>query len=268
MRSVFLSKSPEERLKKMRQFLESCGTRAAKLNAPFTVLVYGSASYGLKKSKYGHLDDIDLFLVIPRGSSVEEILRIARQVFQTDFDVESGHVAELLHGNWEMCRMYGESPEGIKLGFRLLCQDTFDFLSTKEGSISTVRNVAKIGQSRIVVDVEWSVKQWKYISIGLENALINQGSHDLLLVNHHVFSDNREQLGALGRKLLTCKVLYDPSKKAKEIIRSIWRLYIQMCVESRSNVSSGDIINSVMRADKFSEAFRKRLLRLVNQIRK
>ena len=81
MRNSFLSKSPGERLKEMRFLLAKFQTRATKLEAPFIILVYGSASYGLKKSKFGNLSDIDLFLVVPKELSVDKILQLAGKIF-------------------------------------------------------------------------------------------------------------------------------------------------------------------------------------------
>lgn len=266
MRNNFLAKPPEERHKVMTSLVGEFRTRAFKLNAPFTILVYGSASYGLKPSKFGHLDDIDLILVIPRELSVEEILRMAEEVFQTQFDVEPDHVHSLQKREWDMCRMYGES-KGVRLGFRLLCVDTFVFLNSPDGQSADVRNVAKVGQSRIVVDVEWSVKQWKYVPMELESVVIERGDSTLLVVNHYVFSKGIEHLGALGRKLLTCTVVYDPTKKSKQILQAIWRTYVQSCLKHQPTVSTGEIIDSVMRAEKFSLTFRRRLLALVNRLR-
>jgi len=266
VRSEFLSKPPSERFKKMILLLKKFKVRTKNCKAPFAILVYSSASYGFKKVHHGNLDDIDLFLVVPRELAALEIIKTAEKVFQTRFDIGQEHLQELLDGNWEMCRMYGET-EGMRLGFRMLCTDTFNFLSTHKGHISTVRNVAHIGQSRIVVDVEWSVRQWRYVPTELKHTVIKRGTNNLLLVNHHVFSRNIERLGALGRKLLTCSIVYDLENKTEKSLKAIWRMYVQSCLRHNPDVSTKSIINSVMRSEKFSSAFRRKLAIIINKSR-
>jgi len=240
--------------------------RASCIHAPFTILVYGSASYGFNDKQYGNLDDIDLFLIFPRKFPARDILKISEEIFQTDFDISPKHLQECLRGSWEMCRMYGHT-QGIRLGFRLLCQDTFNFLCSNKGSVADIRNVAKIGSSRIIIDVEWSIKGWGYVPIELTHSLIWRGEESLVLVNHHVFTQRMERLGALGRKLLTCTILYDFSQKAGMSLDGIWELFITACLKIHPNLSTDDIINSVMRSEKFSLKFREYLAQKINKIR-
>lgn len=265
MRSVFLSKPPLSRLSDMRVLLEEFRNNATKLSADFSILVYGSASYGFKESMFGNLDDIDLFLVIPRGISTDAIINTAEKVFQTKLDINPSHLQQLLCGGWDMCRMYGET-KGIRLGFRILCDDIFSSLCTSNGSTSAIRNIAKIGQSRIVIDVEWSIPEWRYLPIELEHGVINHESESLLLVNHHVFSSSRDRLGALGRKLLTCTVVHDTTQ-ATEGLEQIWKMYVQTCLKHHSNLSNAEIISSIMRSEKFSDSFSEKLSQAINRNR-
>src|SRR3989344_5885232 len=75
MKERFLTLSPQNRLAHMTQLAHRFGNMATCLHAPFTILVYGSSSYGLNLKHHGYLDDIDLFLIIPREISAEEISR-------------------------------------------------------------------------------------------------------------------------------------------------------------------------------------------------
>jgi hypothetical protein len=124
MRKPFLALSPQNRFARLSQLVQRFESNATRLSAPFTILVYGSASYGLNLKYYGHLDDIDLFLIISREHPAKDILQVARKVFETDFDISVEHLQHLQEGLWEMSRMYG-SIGGIKVGFRIMCQDTF-----------------------------------------------------------------------------------------------------------------------------------------------
>ena len=262
----FLSLSPTERLAQMSHLIRDFKAKASELQAPFTILVYGSTSYGLNPKQYGQLDDIDLFLIIPRSLSPSDLLGIARNVFRTSFDISIEHLRQLQRGSWEICRMYG-STEGLKIGFRIMCQDTFESLATFKGSTSSMRNVATVGASRIIVDVEWSISSWRYVPVELSHSLIKQDEDDLLLVNHHLFSPNRRQLGALGRKLLTCKVIYDSSGHANSTLLHIWKMYVELCTEHYPKIRTKDIINSVLRSEKFSINFRRRLSRIIRKAR-
>ena len=266
MKERFLTLSPQNRLAHMTQLVHRFGNMAACLHAPFTILVYGSTSYGLNLKHYGYLDDIDIFLIIPRKIPAEEILWTAQDVFETELDIPIEHLQELRAGSWEICRMYG-NVEGVKVSFRIMCKDIFASLATSKGSTSTVRNVATVGFSRIIVDVEWSIKLWKYVPIELSHSIIKHKEGDLLFVKHHLLSVRKIRLGALGRKLLTSKVVYDPSGQAQKIIKEIWRLYVQACLKYHPRVSTTNIINSVLRSEKFSSSFRRRLARIICAVR-
>ena len=257
--------SPRDRFTEMSLTVKEFRDRARKIGAKFIILVYGSASYGFRRSQHGDLDDIDLIWIVPRWSVPTELMSLAKQVFNTDLDIGPEELSELLSGKWEMCRMYGEN-NGIRLGFRILCSDTFNLLRSSSGSTSTVRNVAKFGQSRIVVDVEWSIKHWRYVPIELEHNVISGNTNDMLLVNHHVFSDEIGRLGALGRKLLSSSIVYDPFKDAEHTLDAIWKIYISRCLEVHPDLKADEIIDSIMRSERFSHTFRSRLVCLIEKI--
>lgn len=124
-----------------------------------------------------------------------------------------------------------------------------------------------MGQSRIVQDVEWSISDWKYITSELLHWAVDLSEEKLLLVNHHVFSTDLNLLGALGRKVLTTTVIYDPFEIASGVIESIWRIYVKKCYELHSEISNEDIINSVMRSERFSLKFRQKLSSLIDKIK-
>jgi len=170
-------------------------------------------------------------------------------------------------GQWEMCRMYGR-VDGVKLGFRLVCQDTFESFSSESGSEKKIRNVAAVGSSRIVKDAEWSFASWKYVPIELPSEVLKKEKEELLSVDHHVFSKEKRRLGALGRKLLTCKVVYDHSRKARTVLGSVWMIFVRQCRSEHPEIPDAEIVKAIMRSEKFSPAFRRRLMRIISSFRR
>lgn len=144
VRKFFLSMTPEMRSKEIMSLLRTFQLNAMNLCASFIILVYGSGSYGFNANQYGKIDDIDLLLIIPRSSNIENLIALAETVFQTKLDIQKTHLNALVGDRWDMCRMYGEC-NGIKLGFRFLCTDVFQSLSTIQGATNSIRNVAQYG---------------------------------------------------------------------------------------------------------------------------
>ncbi|MCE9643743.1 hypothetical protein K8Q93_00630 [Candidatus Parcubacteria bacterium] len=266
MSTLFLSLEPKKRFQRMRQLLQNFKQRAVETSAPFGILAYGSVSYGFNGLHYGKLDDIDLFLIVPRVLSAKNILDAAKEVFQTEFDLSLLHMEQMLAGKWDMCRMYGKKGD-VKLGFRLLCRDVFDHISSPQGMQGSILNVAKLGSSRIIADVEWSLPEWKYISTELDHFTIKEEGDESIVVLHHVFSPRGERLGALGRKLLTCTVVHDPTSHLSQGLEEVWKSFVQACLAQHPSLETSAIIDAVMRSEKFSISFRKRLTKTIETAR-
>ncbi len=92
---------------------------------------------------------------IPRNMDVREFITSAGNIFLTTLQVNTSHLEQMTLGKWDMCRMYGRTSD-IKLGFRIMCSDTFLSASSIKNSTVNVRNIATLGHSRIVTDIEWS----------------------------------------------------------------------------------------------------------------
>lgn len=267
MKDKFLSLAPQERLRILRSLLVNFKNAAIRINAPFIILVYGSASYGFNQKHQSKLEDIDLFLVISRQFSARETLSFAERVFGSTFDISPAHLQRLLDGDWEMCRMYGRR-KGVRLSFRIVCQDTVDRLFASEKNMTAdICNVAVVGSSRIVTDVEWSIKEWKYVPITLKNSVVRDGVQSLIAVKHHLFSRRFHRLGALGRKLMTSQVVHDPSKLIDLQLLLLWQKFVMKALHYHPSLSDKSMVNAVMRSEKFSVEFRENLVRIIREIR-
>ncbi len=266
MRATFLSLSPLKRFQKLLALVKKFRDSASANKVPFAILIYGSASYGFKEKKHGTLGDIDLFLIIPRDLPVENLIQTAQSVFQCKLEISSSHLTEMTSGSWDICRMYGEA-EGVKLGFRLMCIDTLLSVCSSSGATADVRNVAIIGSSRIIVDQEWSMVEQKYVHTELEHREIRHSHGNLLLVNQYIFSPKKERLGALGRKLLTSNAVYDPFGQIRKSLLMIWVMFVELSLNKNTQVPVKDIINALIRSDRFSRSFRKKLSQRICRIR-
>jgi len=258
----FLSLTPFKRYQKMQSLLELFRVNALNKQATFIILIYGSASYGFKKDTSGKFGDIDLLLIIPRNIDVGALIASTENTFFTKMQVSIPHLERMIASEWEMCRMYGE-VDGVRLGFRLMCLDTFLAACAQKSSTKNIRNIATLGHSRILDDVEWSFRLWKYIPITLDHEYIISDGEQLLLVNHHTFSKGKQNLGAFGRKLLTGKVVYDPYMCAEAAILSVFKQTVLSSLGNKNVDSDEQILEALYRVERFSDSFRNEVLQKI-----
>jgi hypothetical protein len=266
MKITFLSLPPFRRFQLMCKLTKVFATNARVLSVPFMILSYGSVSYGFHPRNHGKLDDLDFFLVIPRDTDLFEFAATMERVFLSPIQLSFAHLASVLSGKYDMCRMYG-LVNGVKVGFRIMCQDTLETIATPQGSLNQIRNVASIGQSRIVTDKEWSFTLRRYVRITYPHDYQKLGSEQILLVLHSVFSKEGKRLGALGRKLLTMTVVHDVENTAASLLSNIWSMFVQNSEKYCPNASDADIVNSIMRSERFSDGFKRKLREKVAGLR-
>ncbi len=252
-------RSPYRRYRLLRRLLKRIKAEAICHETPFSILCYGSASYGFNPENPSKLDDLDLFMIVPTGICSDELMAAIKKLFPEGLTIKEGHIRHLLSGDCEMCRLYCQM-EGVKIGFRLIHHHVLVGVSHPSGSEMRVRNIASVGQPRIVTDQEWSFALRGYVPVTYENYSEQVDDEHLLTVVQRVFSEGKTHLGAFGRKLLTTHVVYEaPGQKMSSIFRRIWSLFVGLSLGSHPEISDDDIINSIMRAEKFSERFRAKL---------
>lgn len=259
MENTFLSLKPLQRFQRICVILQEIAKNLSKNKVDFITLVYGSASYGFKKSTYGTFGDIDMILIVQRTTPVAHLIDQVEKAFSTKLQVNISHLQKMIDGMWDMCRMYGET-HGIKIGFRIMCIDSFLQSSGSTTSTAVVRNVATLGHSRIVTDVEWSFKHWRYVPITLPHQYLEVKNEQLLLVNHHTFSMGKRNLGALGRKLLASTVLYDPRNVAEVALLNIFKQVVAESLRYDPSRKDEQITESIYRIERFSQLFKETTL--------
>jgi hypothetical protein len=265
MQPSFLSLCPFRRFQRMAKLQRVFHGNAGLLEAPYSILIYGSASYGYNRKGRSKLDDMDFILIIPRSIDPKGFIEITEKVFLTKLQIPDGHLDELLQGKCDICRMYGQ-VDGVRMGFRIICSDTFASLCTDEGSIKPLRNIAIMGSSRIVKDKEWSMKLRRYIKSMYQHEFKQVADADVLLVEQTVFSARKDRLGAFGRKLLTVKVIYD-SDGTMTHLRSLWKLFVGHSLRFHGALTNDEIIDSIFRSERFSNYFRQKLRLLIDHAR-
>lgn len=257
----FLSLHAQQRLLRLRHLIETFANNARTLDAPFSVLSYGSANYGLNESNQGKLDDLDFFLIIDRNVDPEEFLFVVEMVFLTRLQIQTPHLHTLLQGGCDICRMYG-LVDDIKVGFRIMCLDAFEDVCGK-GFGRMVRNVASIGQSRILDDEEWHFRLRHYVPILYPHRYTRIGEEDVLEVLHYCFSKKSTRLGPLGRKLLSASVTFEASgHKVSASLHSLWNTFVKISKQSKRHITPNQIVDSIMRSERFSPEFRAKLCKL------
>lgn len=98
MNPPFLTLSPSKRYKRMKRLLHAFHDNALIVNAQFSIFVYGSASYGYNRYRHGNLDDIDLFLIVPRWVGVSIFLSQVQAVFLIRPEVKEAHLNAVFGG--------------------------------------------------------------------------------------------------------------------------------------------------------------------------
>lgn len=259
--------SPYRRYLHLRSLLREIQTRAKAYLAPFSILCYGSASYGFNPRNHGKFDDLDLFMITPNGIGADEIIASGRQLFPEEFEVNEHHVRHLSRGECDMCRLYCRL-DGVKIGFKLMPHDVLMEVSHPSGSSRPVRNVASIGQSRIMIDREWSFSLNTYVPVTYENYNETIEGEKVLTVVQRVFSEGNTHLGALGRKLLTAHRVYNAPNQGMEVgLRNIWQTFVSLSLANHPELSNEQIIASIMRAEKFSRSSRAKFSRIIDACR-
>lgn len=266
MNTSFLTLSPSRRAKKLKSLLHIFQQNARVMAVTFSVIAYGSSSYGFNSKNHGKLDDLDIFLVIPRDTDPEWLIMTVQMVFLTKINIKIEHLKAVISGTYDICRMYGQ-VRGIKIGFRIVCDDIFTSITTRKGSIVPVRNIASIGQSRIVTDKEWNFRLCKYVPIVYRNDYERLDGEDVLLVLQYCFPKRRHRLGPLARKLLVGTVVFDAdNQKVARKLQDLWVLFIENSLRYNRDLTPLQIVNSIIRSDRFSISFKSKLCRLVTEL--
>ncbi len=266
MKPNFLSLPPCKRYKRMLRLNHVFATNAKVLNAPFSIISYGSVSYGFNRRNRGHLDDMDFFLVVPKESSVEDFIETVEKVFISKIQVVRAHLLELFKGGCDICRMYGH-VDGVKISFRVMRHDVFAAICSPSGSVSPMRNIAALGQSRIIVDREWSFRLKRYVRITYPHEYQSLEGETVLMVVHSVFSKRRTRLGALGRKLLMARATYEADgQDIASLLLKLWEIFVDHSLRFHPDLAAAEIVNSIIRSERFSNAFRERLCATVTSI--
>jgi len=261
----FLSLSACERLERLRRLMRTFAKNANVINAPFWIFVYGSSSYGYNpKNKQGKFDDLDLFLIIPRSMSPSELLEIASKVFLTKLEAPLSHLQSILNGEYEICRMYGQ-VDGIKLGFRVMCQDVFEAACSTTGSTNAVRNICLLGQTHVIKEMEWNFKIRKYVPLIYPHSYVQIDGRDAVMIEHYCFSKKKNRLGTLGRKFLAATVIYECDKRiVTSRIQNLWKIFALNARRYRPGLTPFQLVSSIYRSDRFSPEFTERLCKMVS----
>lgn len=266
MNKSFLTLPPCRRAKKLKSLLHVFQQNAKTIELPFSIIAYGSSSYGFNRRNHGKLDDLDFFLIVPRTINPEQFISNVQMVFLTKISIQMAHLQSVLAGAYDICRMYGQVG-GIKIGFRIMCSDTFTSICSQAGSVKPIRNIASIGQSRIVKDKEWNFKIARYVPIIYQNEFRSLNGEDVLLVIHYCFSKRRNRLGPLARKLLMGTVVFEADgQQTITNLHDLWVMFVRNSLKYRPNLSPASIVESIIRSERFSSVFKAKLCELVYRI--
>jgi hypothetical protein len=259
--------SPRVRYSRLKKTLRALKVRAKLQDVPFSILCFGSGSYGLNPTNPGKFDDLDLFMVVPTGIEPEDVIRTIRKLFPKDLLMNEDHIINMLTGECDMCRLYARVG-GVKVGFRLIHHHTLVEVSYSAGCNKPLRNIASLGQSRILSDEEWSFVHRAYAAVMFESYSKMVAGEQVLTVLQRVFSADKTCLGTLGRKLLTCHVVYESkTQNINSILLRIWKMFVDISLMHHGKLSNDDIINSITRSERFSKGFRVRLSRIIDSCR-
>ncbi|MGB8816181.1 MAG: hypothetical protein WCC74_03070 [Minisyncoccia bacterium] len=205
-------------------------------------------------------------IIIPRTIDLDNFINQVEKVFLTRLQIDKNHLYAVLDGSYEICRMYGQ-VNGVKIGFRVMCNDVLEILCSKHGSVKPIRNIAAIGQSRIIKDTQWSFKHRKYVKIIYPHIYGTIANSDVLIVEARIFSKNKDKLSALGTKFLTSEILFD-SCNTKLALNAIWSMFVEHSLKHSKNLSNEQMVNSIFRSERFSESFCKKLEHRIQVIRR
>lgn len=233
------------------------------LDAPFSIVSYGSASYGYNRANHGKLDDLDFFLVISRETTVVELLHYASLTFLTKMEASETHIESVLKGDHDICRMYG-IVDGIKVGFRVICHDTFTRVCSKEGACSPVRNINLLGQTHVINEKEWNFKLGRYVDLVYKHEYVQVEGSDAVMIEHYCFSRKRRRLGTLGRKFLSSTLVYEAETHCVQAsLQSLWSVFSHSARHYQPGLSAENIVSTIFRSERFSPEFKVRLCKMV-----
>ena len=267
MKTGPIQKSPYWRYIHLRTVLKTIRKEAKASKATFSILCYGSASYGFNPANHGKLDDLDLFMIVPTGITVKGLLVSINRQFSKGLDLHESHIRHLLSGGCEMCRFYC-SMDGVKVGFRVIPYHVLLGVSFRPGINGPLRNIARFGQSRIVTDNEWSFALKGYVPVVYENYSEVVGDEQVLTVVQRVISEGDSHLGAFGRKILAAHCVYEaPGLHTSHATARILEYFVQISLSWQPKLTNDQMIDSIMRAEKFSKSFRKRLSKDIDWFR-
>ncbi|MEI7792021.1 MAG: hypothetical protein WCI57_00880 [Candidatus Berkelbacteria bacterium] len=255
MSKRFIELSFEHRFEAIQQALGQMRSLLMTFASPISLMTYGSATYGYNDLVRGNMDDIDAFLIVPSDVPYNQFLSTVNGVVPKAGSTTELFFEKLISSEFDIIRFYGEN-DGIKLGFRVITEDLLVKVTSESTCTSKVINVAPKGAKQIFYDTEVRLGGGPAREVSLDRLPIGGTDSAVEAVRQYSFSDCREYLGIIGRKLLTCQAVYDPYHIIKQCLDNLWKAYVKFSYQLNPAIQPTDLINSIMRSERFSDQFR------------